>query len=184
VPFIDWKDMEPIYAHKFARAVEASTMRNEHTYLERGRNLFQVLFPYFSPRSPEDLVRLVEDRRLDELRTLVRDAAESGREIDSEWAIELLKDLLRAKDVIAFRRRITGWLTLPLGAIPLYGTPLKIAVQQLADKVWSDRPARKQRWFYLISEIDSTNRSLQHGRAEQQGGGYSPPAARSSKPTP
>jgi hypothetical protein len=59
-------------------------------------------------------------------------------------------------------------------------------LEQQGDLVHRDDPKMEEKWMYNergLERIRELLKELEDG-SEQQGGGYSPPAARSSKPTP
>ncbi len=154
-PFLDWTDMRPIYEEKFraAKAGAPPTMPGQ-VVADESRKLFDFLFPYFVPRSPADLIKAVEDKRVDRLRSFVRDAVERDITFDPAECLHLVKDVLRLEHRAAMRRNITGWATLPLGFIPVLGTPVQKAAEEMINRLWSNRPTQQYAWFYLINEID------------------------------
>lgn len=95
-------------------------------------------------------------------------AIREGRDFDPLECIQILKEILRLEKKAVFRRKITGWATLPLGFIPLIGTPLQKGVEELVDRLWADRPANEYNWYYLISDLDLSSDTSLTGRGSNQ----------------
>jgi hypothetical protein len=150
-PFIDWEDMEPFYEMKFKTAGRHE--QPGRSAMIQSRKLFEVVFPYFSPRSYKALARAINDKRVDELRNLVSDAVAGKVDFDSDFAIRTLKEVLKVERYANIRRKITGWATLPLGLIPVLGTGVQKGAEEGLNAVWSGRPLRKYNWFYFIDEL-------------------------------
>jgi hypothetical protein len=169
-PFIDWTDMRYFYEEKFKRASLGKTSGYSYKVATESRQLFDFLFPYFVPRTAKELLRAVDDSRTDRLRDFVKVAVDKGTRFDSRECICLLKDILRLEQQAIFRRKITGWVTLPAGFIPVVGTPFQKGLEELVNSLWSNRPTREYSWFYLINELNiSEDRQelQQEQRAEQ-----------------
>jgi len=158
-PFLDWTDMQPIYKEKFRAARPGAAPKIPGQLVaDESRKLFDFLFPYFVPRSPADLIKAVEDKRIDRLRSFVKDAVERGTAFDPVECLHILKDVLRLEHRAGMRRNITGWASLPLGFIPVMGTPVQKAFEELVNRLWSNRSTAQYSWFYLINEIDISAR--------------------------
>jgi len=155
--FTDWHDMQPLYAAKFKTAPEVKTASpDDHNrkILAQGRRLFDFMFPYFMPKSFKGLLKAVDDNRVVKMREFVANALERGAEFDSALCTAILRDVLRLESKAVLRRKITGWVTLPLGVIPVLGTPIQKGAEELINALWADRPLKKYSWFYLLNELD------------------------------
>jgi hypothetical protein len=154
-PFIDWSDMRYLYEEKFyAEEHVRTTMHKNQEFVSGSRRLFEFLFPYFIPKSPVELVRGVNDSRTERLRDFVKGAIEQGVDFDPLECIDILKRILRLEQKAIFRRNITGWATLPLGFIPVIGTPVQKGVEELVNTLWANRITNEYSWFYLINDLD------------------------------
>ncbi|MDL1983446.1 MAG: hypothetical protein LWX54_04525 [Deltaproteobacteria bacterium] len=170
-PFIDWMDMRHFYEEKFHAAKQSmATTYQSQEVVTGSRRLFDFLFPYFMPKSPTELLRGVNDSRTDKLRGFVKDAVNQGVEFDSRECIDILKDILSLEQKAILQRKISGWVTLPLGFIPIIGTPIQKGVEELVNSLWSNRSTDEYSWFYLINELDVstvTRADRSRRRAEQ-----------------
>lgn len=155
--FTDWQDMQPLYAAKFKAAKEAKASSQDDyggKVLAQGRQLFNFMFPYFLPKSPKELLKALNDKRVVKLREFVTQSLERGVELDSAMCTTVLRDVLRIQSRSILRRKITGWSTLPLGVIPVIGTGIQKGVAEIIDSLWADRSLEKYSWFYLLNELD------------------------------
>lgn len=153
--FLDWEDMQPFYDKKFTLA--GRRKYPEAQKIQQSRKLFELLFPHFAPKNPKSLVRAIEDKRIEELRLLIQQSLEGSVEFDSNFAIRTLKEVLKLEHKAILRRRICGWATMPLGFIPVVGSGVEKAGQELLNVLWANRPLHKYRWFYLINELDESS---------------------------
>jgi hypothetical protein len=164
-PIIDWKDMQPFYEKKFRTAVNKEQDNPEQKNVEFGRKVFDILFPYFFPKDSNALLRAIDDRRVDTLRQFVQDSVSKGEPFDDKASVRILKDILKQENKASLRRKITGWATLPLGFVPVLGTPLQKGAEELVNALWSDSSLKKHSWFYLINDLDmseaTSNKSCQ-----------------------
>jgi hypothetical protein len=151
-PFVDWEDLDPFYKRKFLLAGRREIPGRRH--IEQARRLFDVVFPGFFPRDIRVFSRALDDKRIEDLRHLVKDAVEGRVTFDSDFAARTLREVLRQERKAVFRRRITGWLTLPLGLIPVWGTAVQKAAEEAGNALWSSRLLSRHAWFYLVTELD------------------------------
>ncbi len=124
---------------------------------QRVRQLFSVMFPDFRPKDARALTRALEDKRIESLRDLVSKAVKDNVEFDQEFANRTLREVLKAERAAAFRRKVVGWVTLPLGFIPWAGTPIQKATEEAIAHPLEKRVKADRQWFYLISEISKRN---------------------------
>lgn len=156
--FMDWEDMQPFYDRKF----ELAGHREWPGVLEvqQSRKLFELLFPYFVPKSPRDLIRAIESKQVDELRRLIEQSVAGAVEFDQKFAVRTLKEVLKFEHKAIARRRICGWATMPLGLIPVVGSVVEKVAQEVLDRVWGNKPLAKYAWFYVINELDTSSKKL------------------------
>ncbi len=150
-PFVDWIDFQPFYDYKFQNAFE------HHTYAkiaDHSKKLFDLLFPYFIPKSPKELISVIENRKLDKLRDLIKESVKKNIEFDNAFAVNTLKEVIKLEQKATLRRRISGWATLPLGFIPVVGTPVQKTTEETINSIWADKPLKEYSWFYLINDLD------------------------------
>jgi hypothetical protein len=149
--FMDWDDFEPFYQKKFRVAgLGEHPGRSE---VEQSRKVFDLFLPYSVPLDMKALPKAIEDKRLDELRRRVADAVEGKVVFDSEFAAETLRQVLKVEQKSAFRRKITGWATLPLDLVPVLGTGFPKLIEEAANAVWSEQPRRNYAWYYFMNEL-------------------------------
>jgi hypothetical protein len=152
--FVDWEDMQPFYDRKFQAAEESDHPARKHVL--QSRKLFEILFPHFVLKSPKRLMRALEDKRVGELRLLIQQSAEGSVEFDHAFAASVLREILKLEHRAIVRRKICGWATLPLGLIPAVGSGVEKLVEEIAERLWANRPLAKYSWFYLINELDKS----------------------------
>lgn len=146
----DWADLEPLYRAKLGLSLKRGV---DSECIDQGRRLFDILCPDFKPRSPKALTKALNDPRIEDLRTLVRDAVAGKVTFDEEFANATLREVLNAERKAAQARRITGWATLPLGFIPWAGTPLQKAAEEVISRPLEVKARKTKSWFYLISDL-------------------------------
>ena len=121
VGFHDWLDFTPFYDRKFLaigkseREVEAERQQIE--------KLFTIPFPDLAIRDTASLLKAVNDKRVDELRCLIRDAVDGKVDFDEAFAKSVLSGVLRCERKAKRWRNILGYSTMPVGFIPWIGTP-------------------------------------------------------------
>ena len=102
------------------------------------------------------MMRAINDKRTDDLRNFVKNAIDRGETFDTLGCAAILKEILRLERRAGVRRNITGWATLPLGFIPVVGTPIQKGAEELINRLWSNKPIERFAWYYLIDEIDGS----------------------------
>jgi len=164
VGFHDWLDFTPFYAAKFL-----SVGQNGNP-VEKGRaqleKLFTVPFPDLAIRNTRSLMKALNDKRINELRQLVDQAAHGKVEFDNEFAkrvlIEVFEDSKRAKKW----RNVLGYATLPIGFIPWVGTVAQKAIEEGVGIPLENKLKEKHRWFYMLSEIAESEGKNSDNRME------------------
>lgn len=152
-PFIDWADFQPFYIQKFK---DLQNKDNGSQLIDHSRKLFELVFPYFIPKSNKDLLKVLEDKRIEKLRIFIQDAVNNKIEFDSKYVINILKEVLKFEKQAAIRRSISGWITLPLGFIPIIGTGVQKIAEETINKTWANKPLNEYSWFYLINNLDAS----------------------------
>jgi hypothetical protein len=156
-PFIDWTDMQPLYEENFRPHGQDCLRASESQQIaEKSRRLFNCLFPSLIPKSHTEMMRAINDKRTDDLRNFVKNAIDRGETFDTLECAAILKEILRLERRAGVRRSITGWATLPLGFIPVVGTPIQKGAEELINRLWSNKPIERFAWYYLIDEIDGS----------------------------
>ncbi|EMI44542.1 hypothetical protein [Rhodopirellula sp. SWK7] len=150
----DWEDIGPVY-----NAVLTDTLRvSSAKELERQKqinNLIEVMFPDFEPKSEIALARALDDPRITELRSLVENAVEHDVVFDTDFANQTLRDVLNAGKKIDKARRLTGWISKPLGFIPYAGFLVEGFTNTAVEKLVEKKAKKGLSWFYLLSEINA-----------------------------
>lgn len=146
-PIHDWSDYLPFYRRLAAGQQTALT-----SAAIEATKLFTVTFPEFEPGSTFHTMRLLTDKRITRLREMI-DAAVRGEVVfDRDFAVATLREALATERRLARFRSITSYAAMPLGAVPLIGTPLSKGVEEAAGAVNDKLRRRPLDWFYLISE--------------------------------
>jgi hypothetical protein len=116
IPFHDWLDFMPFYSKKFLSVGK----REDET--QRGRKqverLFTVAFPELAIQDTRTLLKVLNDKRVQDLRKLIGDAILGKVQFDEHFAKSILAEALRSERRVARFRNILGYLTLPIHFIP------------------------------------------------------------------
>ena len=149
--FHDWYDFQPFYQEKFLRvARDAAPGEKEIRNVKR---LFEISFPEFTFWHPDKVVKALKDKRIRDLRALVDHACKGEVEFDREFANRVLQEVFRIETSIGRFRNIVSYATMPLGFIPVIGTPVQKAVEEAIARPVESHKRQPYRWFYLISEL-------------------------------
>jgi len=147
IPFYDWYDYQPFYERKLR-----GSGKRLHDQMDDIRKLFEVSFPEFAVRSPRQLIKILTDRRIVELRELVASATRGDVQFDSDFAKRILFEVLAREQSINRYRSILSYALLPLGFIPRFGTPLQKAAEEAIARPYEHTQRSVISWFYLLSE--------------------------------
>jgi hypothetical protein len=149
--FYDWCDLRPFYRDKFLRVARSSAPGHSET--DNVQKLFEISFPEFTFWTPSNIVRALKDKRIVDLRQLVREATKGNVEFDREFATRVLGEVLKLERSIGKLRNFVSYATSPLGFLPIVGTPVQKAVEEAIVQPIAHHRRREYRWFYLISEL-------------------------------
>jgi hypothetical protein len=151
VGFHDWLDFTPFYSAKFLSVGrDEDPVREGRTQLEK---LFTVPFPELAIHNARTLMKALNDKRLEDLRRLVTEAAEGRVQFDAEFAKSVLSEVFRSSQRSKKLRNVVGYVTLPIDLIPLVGTVAQKAVEEAVGIAIERKYQRKHRWFYMLSDI-------------------------------
>jgi hypothetical protein len=151
IPFHDWQDFTPFYSTKFLSVGKPEDKTQEgRKQVER---LFTVAFPELAIRDTSALLKVLNDKRIQDLRQLIGDAAQGKVQFDEHFAKSVLSEVLGSERRIARFRNVLGYITLPIGFIPLIGTPAQKAVEEAVGIPVAKKMKKKHQWFYMLSEI-------------------------------
>ncbi len=149
----DWEDFLPFYRQKFL-AIGRDDLP-EAAAAEASQQLFDIALPEFSVRSPRHLLALLKHKRVGELRTLINEAS-TGRVIfDEDFARSVFREVFGIERKLGKQRRLLGYLTLPIGYIPLVGNFAQMLLQEAAGTLLERRLTKPYRWFYMLSDLAS-----------------------------
>lgn len=153
--FHDWSDFAPFYSAKFESVGQEE--RPGQGRIEKVKQLFEVAFPEFAAWNPKTLVRALRDPRIVDLRLLVEKSVREEIEFDVSFARRILAEVVEADRRVERTRRLVSLATLPLALIPRVGTVVQKGVDEVALRVAEADLHAELRWFYLISELGSSN---------------------------
>jgi hypothetical protein len=146
----DWTDFLPFYQRKFLSVGYHDTP--VFKIAETSHQLFDIAFPEFSIGDPDHLLRLLKHRRVAELRTLITEASEGRVTFDNEFAKSVYREVFEIDEERIRRQRLIGYLTLPIGFIPLIGNFAQPAVQELLGTLTEKQLIKPYRWFYMVRD--------------------------------
>jgi hypothetical protein len=149
--FHDWQDFHPFYREKFIRIGRDSSPAEKE--IQNINKLFEISFPEFSNWRPKSVIKALKDKRITELRTLVDSACNGEIEFDTKFANSILTEVFKIESNISKIRNIVSYITLPLGFIPVVGTPIQKVIEESILQPIQYKQRKKFRWFYMISEL-------------------------------
>lgn len=150
--FHDWYDYGPFYRQKFLRiGVKKRPIEKKIKAVTR---LFELFVPEFDYRnwSPKNILKVLTDKRVADLRRLVDQAVKGEVEFDLEFANRTLREVFAIERRMARVRSIVSWLSLPIGYVPVVGSFLEKGTGEIVERVVESKLKKDHRWFYLISE--------------------------------
>lgn len=151
VGFHDWLDFTPFYTAKFLSVGrDGDIVHDSRTQLER---LFTIPFPELAITNPRALVKALNDKRLEDLRRLVAEAADGRVEFDTSFAKSVLGEVFRSSERAKRVRRVVGYVTLPIGLIPWVGTAAQKIIEEVVGIPIERKFRQKHRWFYMLSDL-------------------------------
>lgn len=148
--FHDWGDFHPFYQDKFLRVGRDSVPAEKE--IEAVKQLFEISFPEFTFWRPKEVIRAIKDKRITEVRKLVQSAANGDVSFDREFATRTMVEVFGIETGMSGVRNIVSYLTMPLGFIPIVGTPIQKVTEEVITKPFENARKKDYRWFYLISE--------------------------------
>jgi hypothetical protein len=147
----DWADFAPFYRQKFLTVGHDDPPGSAEA--DASHQLFELAFPEFAIDSPQQLLKVLQDRRVRELRSLIKQASTGSVVFDEAFARAVFGEVLGVEWRLAKKRRLLGYLTLPISFIPFVGTYAQLLAQEVAGTVLERRLTKPYRWFYLLSDL-------------------------------
>jgi hypothetical protein len=152
----DWEDFLPFYQQKFLGVGRRNPPAAAQA--EASRQLFDVVLPELAIDSPQQLIRILKHRRIGELRALIDAAGRGEVEFDADFARNAFREVFGIEKRVAKGRRIIGYVTLPIGFIPLVGSFAQTIVQEAAGTLLEQRLRKPYRWLYMLSDLPNQPR--------------------------
>lgn len=148
MPFLDWNDYRPFYQYKFFRALRQLDKQKD---LESLRKLFDVFVPRLNVRHVEEILALREDRRFKAVRELARTTR--PEDINDDLVRQAISDVLRMKDKAQGFSKVVSLVTIPIGFIPIWGDPLQILVQEVAEQIYRKYLEKEYIWQCFFVDL-------------------------------
>jgi hypothetical protein len=154
IGFHDWLDFTPFYAAKFLSVGrDQDPIQDSKDQLEK---LFTISFPDLAIRDTRALMKVLNDKRLEDLRRLVDEAVEGRIQFDDQFAKSILGDVVRSSERARKRRSVVGYATLPFDLIPWVGGVAQKAIEEAVSVPFEKKLRQKHRWFYMLSDVAGT----------------------------
>lgn len=154
----DWQDHAPFYREKWLSIGRESTPDEDRA--TEVKKLFEVSFPELAFRGPSTVIRILKDKRLIDLRDLVDRARKGEVTFDREFARRTLNEVLSTERRVARIRKFVSYATMPIGFVPVVGTPLQKIIEEAVGASAEELIKRELNWYYLLSElVDTRERS-------------------------
>lgn len=151
IPFHDWLDFTPFYYTKFLSIGKAENPTEEGR--KQVEKLFTVAFPELAINDTHALLKVLNDKRIQDLRQLISDAVAGRVQFDEHFARSVLAEVLQTERKVTRFRNVLGYVTLPIGFVPLIGTPAQKAVEETIGIPVAHKMKQKHQWFYMLSEV-------------------------------
>jgi hypothetical protein len=148
----DWADHGPFYREKFL-SIGADGVPGERN-IQLVKKLFEIAFPELKVDNVKTLIRVLKDKRIVELRQLINSAAKGELKFDLVFAKRILNEVVKTEQKIDRIRKYVSYITLPLGFIPIIGTPIQKVAEELAVIPFKRSAKNKLSWYYMLSEIE------------------------------
>jgi hypothetical protein len=153
----DWDDFQPFYQQKFLGVGQSGPPATAQA--DASHQLFDMALPELSIESPEHLIRILKHRHIEDLRALIDAASKGDVAFDVDFARRALREVFEAERKVGKQRRVIGYLTLPIGFIPLVGNFAQALVQEAAGTLLERRLKKPYRWLYMLSDVAAKSRS-------------------------
>lgn len=151
IGFHDWLDFRPFYSSKLL-TVGRDTDPTQERRAQEGK-LFTLAFPNLAITNTSALLKALNDKRIEELRDLISEAAAGNLEFDEHFANSVLTEVLQSERKASRMRKVVGYLTLPIGFIPLIGTPVEKIVEEVVSTALEKKIKQQHKWFYMLSDL-------------------------------
>ena len=158
----NWHTLDPYYKGALLNA--ARSFLDHQKYTDAARAFFSIAFPSYRPKSRPEWIRLLRDRRVEQLRSEVRRAVDETRNIDQEYAQAALRELLDAREAVASFKKFTGWAAIPASILAgligtatgglfsgIVGSIATRLAKEVVDKYKERRGLEKYAWMYFNS---------------------------------
>jgi len=149
-PIHDWADYGPFYRERLANSEIQHDFDSHVT--EVGR-LFSLTFPELAPMNASAVIEILNDARLKTLRNLVSEAVQGNVTLDRDFAVRTLLEVLNIERRAARFRTVSSYALLPVGYIPVVGTPIAKAAEEALGISIERRTRKPYEWFYLLSDV-------------------------------
>jgi hypothetical protein len=146
--FYDWADLKPFYADKLLHVAKRAGYGDGS--VDAASKLFEISFPEFNSWDTKRLLRVLKDKRIVELRNLIRSAADGEVQFDQEFASRTLSEVLKIEESVGKLKNIVSYLTLPLEFVIPGGGLIAKGVEEAVALSVGHYKRRKHRWFYLL----------------------------------
>lgn len=148
----DWPDIVPFYNHK-ARTSLTTEPSEGFRASSALRKIFELTFPELGEMDTHEVLKILKDKRIRRLREMVSSVLENDEDIDPEFVVRVLREVIGDERRAKKLSKIVSYATLPLGLIPMAGTPLQKAAEEAADFAFSKVKEPKHSWYFMVNEV-------------------------------
>lgn len=153
----DWADFEPIYRQKFLNVGKERSEGSAATdATDATDKLFPVAFPEYRIEDAKSSVKVMRDKRVDTLRSLVQNSIDGKVTFDEKFAASVLRETRKIDATVQRWRSMVSFLTKPLSlvsATPFVGDAIQAGVDKVTSKPIAKHLQKPYRWFYLLDEV-------------------------------
>ena len=141
----DWADMDPFYTSK-----ANGTDNPETRPFESAKRVISLLFPNFAFTETRRFLKLLDDPRIGEVRSLFEQATKNPEQYDQRWAQQILNDMFDAEHRITTISNRLSWHCFPFSILPF---PFSL-LGTIAEKIGSQHLVNSERqpleWAYFL----------------------------------
>ncbi len=145
----DWSDIMPFYRSKFDRIDEDHA--KDSTKPDILKQLFTITFPEIDEWPIDTVLKMLTDKRITNLRETIASVVEKGEEIDSDYVVRMLRDVISIEQSIASTSKIISYVTTPLGFIPFFGAAVQKGAEEIGSAITRKKKTKHHSWFFMAS---------------------------------
>lgn len=150
-PVMDWDGLGGFYKAKYDATLRSlsPTEERSHATVAKAQELFSVLLPQLRPKTVTQIVTLLKDRRIKDIRKFIAEAVDQGKPFTRERGEQILIAASQAQLRVEKVRRFTSWVCGASSFVPFLNY-VTAPASELTNVIVSHRAQRKYKWLYAL----------------------------------